>query len=318
MSQASAVISTQKVTAALAEMTPDTKRIYEKFMQIERDGEVQLAVRRYNQGRLVAKKIEQAERGEGMEAMHQLVDATGMSLRSLYMFRNLAQAWTVPEFKKLIKQRMPGGRTISVSHLLLIGNVDGAKKLRDQLVKHCLAEPTTIDDLEALIQKKLGVSRRGNKSSRRVTAKTPAAALRLYCRDLMESVELSEQTRSLVFERLSEDASKFATEEVARSLDELLAEVGKLMSLLPAIEQDARTALDAIGRTLTAESDDAMEDAAEVRSNGKAAKSSGKKKKRVMRPPSRAAGESPAEELVEDDAVSADEALADEEEVAAE
>jgi ActR/RegA family two-component response regulator len=82
----------------------------------------------------------------GRGAMVAVATALGEDLPSLYRHAAVAECWTETEVAALLDRKGPGGRTLSWSHIVLLGSLSSAHA-RARLVEQALRESLSVRDL---------------------------------------------------------------------------------------------------------------------------------------------------------------------------
>jgi ActR/RegA family two-component response regulator len=100
---------------------------------------------RYAVGAIVA-EIKAHPELYGRGAMVAVATALGEDLPSLYRHAAVAECWTEAEVSALLDRKGPGGRTLSWSHIVLLGSVSSAHA-RARLVEQALRESLSVRDL---------------------------------------------------------------------------------------------------------------------------------------------------------------------------
>ena len=109
---------------------------------------------RYAVGAIVAEiKANPGVYGRG--AMMAVATALGEDLPSLYRHAAVAECWTEAELSALLDRKGADGRSLSWSHIVLLGSVSSAR-IRARLVEQALRESLSVRDLAERLRESAG------------------------------------------------------------------------------------------------------------------------------------------------------------------
>lgn len=144
-------IEKQQQKAALADMTPELREIYEEIKTKQESMVKNTVLSTYEVGELVARATTNKTK-YGEAAVETLAAALGKhyTASDLYKYRALAKAYTREQIEKLVEQKTRGGGRISVTHLVKLAGQPAQK--RRELTRAVFEEDLTTDELAMRIQ----------------------------------------------------------------------------------------------------------------------------------------------------------------------
>jgi len=202
---------------AIAEMNPALRKVYDGLATKLSDMDKKSVMVRYEIGEKVDMIMSNDVKfGEG--AADKLAAAFGINVSEVHRFRKFSTTWSRTELAKMLKRPMgETQRAISYNHLRVLSTVTQSR-LRTQLTERVFKECLSIRDLQAIVTEKLGT--RGNNPAGRKAAvpKTPSAGLSKLHTMTSSLLNSADAIESSVFDVLSTEADKYATDKL---LDEL-------------------------------------------------------------------------------------------------
>lgn len=231
---------------AIAEMNEPLRKLYEGLVvKLNRLAESGIW-HHYH----IGKAIEAATVGTGKtrqetygeKAAQKLSQALGIPEPTLYEMRKFAMAFEKDQLKKLLERDTRFGGKINYSCLCEIARESGANRVK-MIAHYFTADPTPSSiDLRAWAQHQFNQGKsRGNRNT--VAPKSPEAGLKMMDRTVEEFLRIQGLVSKTVFDRLHEEAEKYATQA---TLDRLLATEERLSQVKEKCDEDLRRTSNAI------------------------------------------------------------------------
>lgn len=235
----------KRAQRTIAGMTEELRDVYTQIRdKLDQDSFAAVTLR-YEIG-VMLRDIREDEGKYGDAAMSQLSDALGISENVLWACHKLAMTWSSDEIQELIEQKNAKGGRLTFSHLSMLSGLPD-EKLRTKLVKACLSEAFTVEELSSEIRNVLG-SKRSSGRRPPLAPHSPMAGLKQFAKLAANLSNRQDVYEASVFQRLDEVTAK----DVSSTLIEQLTEAGetavKLEEFAKASRQRLEVALQRVTR----------------------------------------------------------------------
>ena len=258
MSKTAVTAASKEAKRALGKMTPALRKVFDKISDKLRNLARVDILSRYDLGTQIQTAMGD-DRKYGEQVAETLAAALSINISQIYAWKSVASMYSKEEIQELIDRKMTNDGSITFTHLTLLAGCHKAQ-LRNKVTNAVFKDCLTSRDLLALIKENM--DRTSNRAAGAQRPRSPAAALAKFSKMTTALMEEQSGLEETLFESLSSEPGKYATDKLEEQLEDTALELSQLSKMVKSDTQKISAALDSVRRALRAkEAEDVDTDA---------------------------------------------------------